>query len=266
MIDPKASQADLERVARLFCEKMDPALLGLGSDKTIEFLSRVGSPAPRRLGPDGRPLLRWQDDLIEREITPGASVLDLGCGSGELLIALMRRKQVRAQGVELDPEAVFQCVANGVPVLHRDVDGGLEGFADRSFDYVILEETLQTLHRPVAVLKDMLRVGRRGIVSFPNFAYWRVRLDLGVRGRMPVTQYLPYRWYDTPNIHLFTLQDFLEWTAESRVRVVEGYVLAEGVTRALQPDDNLYAEEALVIVEKNDNRSVLVNDTPPTPP
>ncbi len=176
-------------------------------------------------------------------------MLDLGCGNGELLARLIQVKGVRGQGIELDAPAVFQCVARGVPVFQSDLDHGLRGFADQSFDYVVLEETLQTLHRPVDVLREMLRVGRRGIVSFPNFAYWRVRLGLAMTGQMPVTVDLPYRWFDTPNIHLFTLQDFLDWARSSNVRIVESFALADGQVRALRDGDNLYAEEVLSVVE-----------------
>jgi methionine biosynthesis protein MetW len=239
------------KVAKLLSGKLDPALASVGAEKLTGFLSSVGTSSPRQTGPDGRPVLRWQDELIGHQIPKGARVLDLGCGSGQLLAELIELKQVNGQGVELDDEAVFQCVARGVPVLQTDLEHGLKGFGDQAFDYVILEETLQTLQRPVEVLREMLRVGRRGLVSFPNFAYWRVRLDLGVRGRMPVTEWLPHRWYDTPNIHLFTLQDFLDWAEEDGVRIVQGWVLVEGQVRALGREDNLYAEEALVVIEKN---------------
>jgi len=240
----------LIEVARLLSGKTDPALLSRGSEKMKTFLSRVGTSAPRQTGPDGRPKLRWQDDLIAEKIPPESRVLDLGCGDGELLATLIEKKQVNGQGVELNADAVFQCVARGVPVLQTDLDRGLSGFSDHAFDYVILEETLQTLHRPVEVLHEMLRVGRHGLVSFPNFAYWRVRLDLGVRGRMPVTEWLPHRWFDTPNIHLFSLQDFLDWAEEENVRIVEGWVLVEGKVRTLGREDNLYAEEALLVIER----------------
>jgi methionine biosynthesis protein MetW len=126
----------------------------------------------------------------------------------------------------------------------------LKGFADQSFDYVILEETLQTLHHPTEVLSDMLRVGRTGIVSFPNFAYWRVRLDLALRGRMPVPDTLPYRWHDTPNIHLLTLGDFLDWARDHGVNIAAGHALVEGDVRPLHDKDGLYAEEVLLVVEK----------------
>jgi methionine biosynthesis protein MetW len=241
----------LGKVARLLSDKMDPALMTVGVEKMTEFLSRVGTSAPRQTGPDGRPMLRWQDELIGKQIPKRARVLDLGCGSGQLLAELIEKKQVNGQGVELDAEAVFQCVARGVPVLQTNLEHGLSGFGDQVFDYVILEETLQTLQRPVEVLREMLRVGRHGLVSFPNFAYWRVRMDLGVRGRMPVTEWLPHRWYDTPNIHLFTLQDFLDWAEDDGVQIVESWVLVEGQVRALGREDNLYAEEALVVIERN---------------
>jgi methionine biosynthesis protein MetW len=232
---------------RLLLEHMDPALADLEPRRLSPLFTAPPSSAPQP-PPDDQ--LRWQDDLIERKVPAGASVLDLGCGAGELLVRLMDRKRVRGQGIELDPAAVFQCVERGVPVLQANLDEGLKGFSDRSFDYVILEETLQTLHRPVELLKEMLRVGRHGIVSFPNFAYWQVRFDLACRGRMPVTARLPRRWYDTANIHLLTIQDFLDWTKENHVRVVEGHALANGAVRPLQPADNLYAEEALFVIDK----------------
>jgi methionine biosynthesis protein MetW len=192
---------------------------------------------------------RWQDAIIEREIPAGSSVLDLGCGSGELLSRLIRNQGVRGQGVELDPAAVVECVARGVPVFHIDLDRGLTGFADRSFDYVIMEETLQTLRRPLEILQEMLRVGRHGIVSFPNFAYWKLRFELAASGRMPVTESLPHRWYDSPNIHLFTLEDFLDWARERGVMVRQGWSLVEGEVRPLGPHDNLQAEEVLLFTE-----------------
>jgi len=215
-----------------------------GGSLDLEALRRRLLERPHPIPPPPR----WQDEWIEREIEPGTTVLDLGCGEGDLLHRLMRDKGIRGQGVEIDLHAVVRCVARGVPVLQADLDVGLREFPDHSFDYVVLEETVQTLHQPLAVLSDMLRVGRRGIVSFPNFGHWRVRLALALDGRMPVTPTLPYHWYDTPNIHLFTLQDFLDWTATAGARVVRGYALADGVVRPLGPDDNLEAEEVLLIL------------------
>lgn len=193
---------------------------------------------------------RWQDQVILDELPRGSSVLDLGCGEGELLSELIRALDVRGQGVELDPLAVMKSIDRGVPVLNIDLDQGLGDFADQSFDYVILESTLQTLKEPQAVLTEMLRVGRRGIISFPNFGHWRVRFDLAMRGRMPKTRGLPYRWHDTPNIHLFTLADFLDWCLEGEVAVTRGFGLCDGRVRDLTSVDNLTVEEALLFLEK----------------
>ncbi len=194
---------------------------------------------------------RWQDRVIIEQIPPHARVLDLGCGEGWLLSQLKRTKGIDGQGVELSAEEVFRSVQRGVNVLQCDLDEGLKGFADQSFDYVVLEETLQTLHHPLRILTEILRVGRRGIVTFPNFGYWRVRLDLAVRGRMPVTERLPHRWYDTPNIHLLCLSDFLDWARQQQIRLVDAKVLADGQVRPMNGDDGLYAQEVLIVFEKN---------------
>ena len=193
---------------------------------------------------------RWQDQVILNQLPRGSSVLDLGCGDGELLSKLIRSLDVQGQGVELDPLAVVQSIDRGVPVLNFNLDTGLGDFADRSFDYVILESTLQTLREPIIILNEMLRVGHRGIISFPNFGHWRVRLDLAIRGRMPVTNGLPYTWYNTPNIHLFTLKDFMEWCQENQVKVTQGFGLTDGQVHELTDQDNLSVEEALLFLEK----------------
>lgn len=200
-------------------------------------------------------LARWQDPIIVQKIPRGASVLDLGCGAGELLATLVERRGVRAQGIELDAHEVMRCSERGVPVFQCDLDQGLAGFADEAFDYVVLEETLQTLHKPLTVLREMLRVGRQGIVSFPNFAWWRVRLSLMLEGRMPETERLPYRWYDTPNIHLFTLRDFLEWAKREGVEILSGYAYSNGTVRPMAQDDNLEAEEAMLFLRRSPRRS-----------
>jgi methionine biosynthesis protein MetW len=194
---------------------------------------------------------RWQDEVIIKEIPKGSYVLDLGCGQGDLLSFLIKEKMIRGQGVEVDPEAAMEAMEHGVPVLNVDLDEVLEDFSKASFDYVILESTLQTLKDPLKVLQAMLRGGRRGIVSFPNFAYYQVRVDLAVRGRMPITPGLPYGWHNTPNIHLFTLADFLDWCQGEKVKIVQGFVLSEGKVRSMAEKDNLFAEEVLLFLQKH---------------
>ncbi len=216
--------------------------------RAAEVIALMKTRAKRPAGQD--PSERWQEEIISREIPAGASVLDLGCGDGFWLERLIRERKVRGQGVEIDPQQVFSCVDRGVPVIQADLGEGLRWCPDRAFDVVVLEETLQTLRNPREVLEEMLRVGKRGIVSFPNFAHFRVVVDLVARRRMPVTPRLPFYWYESANIHLLTLRDLLDWAAGSGVRIVTGYALVDGTPRELRPDDDLLAEEGLVVVER----------------
>ena len=137
-----------------------------------------------------------------------AKVLDLGCGDGELLQWLAENKGVEARGIEINSSRVQRAISRGVPAYQGDIDQGLADYPDQAFDYVILSLTLQETRRPLVVLKEMLRVGRRAIVTFPNFGHWRVRLAHLLRGRAPKTRLFPYDWYDSPNIHFFTVKDF----------------------------------------------------------
>lgn len=223
---------------------------GLFEQRSNEISRLLKSHEQRVDGTPALPTGRWQEEIIAREIPKGASVLDLGCGDGFLLERLIRERGVRGQGVEIDPEQVFACVDRGVPVLQADLGTGLSWCPDKLFDVVVLEETLQTLQNPREMLEEMLRVGKRGIVSFPNFAHFRVVVDLVARSRMPVTERLPYRWYDSSNIHHLTLRDLLDWAESSNVRIVTGYVLVEGKARELRGDDDRVAEEVLVVVER----------------
>lgn len=223
-------------------DRLDPSLLTLGEAELMTLFRRLG-PALHRAETSSA---RWQDEWIEHLVPKGASVLDLGCGDGLLLERLARLKDARGQGVELDAHAVVACVARGIPVMQADLDHGLQGFPDGLFDIVVLEETLQTLRNPQIVLREMLRVGRCGLVSFPNFGCWRVRLELALTGRMPVSSSLPHAWYETPNIHLMTLLDFEELAAHEKFRIARGFALADGCVRPLMPGDNLAAEEVLV--------------------
>lgn len=153
-------------------------------------------------------LSRYDLQLISDWVEPNSRVLDLGCGDGSLLKHLQEHKQATGYGLELQQEMIARCIDNGVNVIQTNLDKGLAHFDDNSFDTVILSLTLQAMRRPRRLLKEMLRVGERGIVTFPNFAYWRNRLQLGLSGKMPVSDGLPYKWYDTPNIHLCTVKDF----------------------------------------------------------
>lgn len=181
-------------------------------------------------------------------MTEGASVLDLGCGDGELLELLQVRKHVYGTGVEISGEGVQQCIARGLSVVHGNIDEGLADYADDSFDFVILSQTLQAVHNPRLVLREMMRVGRRGIVSFPNFGHWRVRWELLRTGRMPKARHLPYEWYDTPNIHLSTVRDFEDLCRLERVRIARAIYLSNGNRVSFMP--NLRAELAVFVVER----------------
>jgi methionine biosynthesis protein MetW len=193
---------------------------------------------------------RWDHELITQLIAPGSSVLDIGCGDGELLRKLHAEKQVRGQGVEKTAELAVQAVERGVPVIQLDVDQGLAGFPDASFDYVVLEETLQTVGQPAKVLGEVLRIGREGIVSFPNFGNWWVRTQLLIEGRMPVTPKFPFTWHGTPNIHVLTVRDFEGWCESAGVTVRAAYAYADGQYHELIPADNVLAEEALFVISR----------------
>jgi methionine biosynthesis protein MetW len=173
---------------------------------------------------------------IERWVAQGARVLDLGCGDGTLLKRLWQTRQAPGYGVEIDDAKVLECIRNDVNVLQMDLEDGLAAFADRSFDYVILSETLQAIHHQEPLLKEMLRVGREAIVSFPNFGYWRARIQIAFAGHMPVSKELPYQWYDTPNVHHCTLIDFEALCDKLGLRILERVVLNNGDSVSVLPN------------------------------
>lgn len=199
-----------------------------------------------RVGPAD---LRADLAVISQWIAPGSRVLDLGCGDGTLLAYLARERGVRGYGLEIDADNVARCIGSGVNVIQADLDEGLRDFETGSFDYVLLTQTLQALHRPDRALADILRVGRTGVVTFPNFGHWRVRAAL-LFGRMPTTPALPDEWYDTPNIHLCTVQDFEDLCRERGWPILERRLLSrthrEGASIRLAP--NLFAEVALYML------------------
>lgn len=187
--------------------------------------------------------------LVSRLIKPRSTVLDLGCGDGELMDILVAERDATVRGVEISEEGVYHCIARGLSVHHGDLDEGLGDYPDNSFDYVILSQTLQAVKRPRMVLIEMLRVGRLGIVTFPNFAYWRVRLDLLFNGRMPKTKDLPYEWHNTPNIHLTTINDFLRLCEAEDIAVKKTIYLAGN--RQVKTNPNLLASTAVFVVQRN---------------
>ena len=212
--------------------------------------SRIASAAPP---PHGKPfvgeLLGRSDYAIIGEIVePGAKVLDLGCGEGELLQWLAENKGVDARGVEISGAKVQRAIARGVSVYQGDIDHGLADYPDQAFDYVILSQTLQETRQPLRVLREMLRVGRRAIVAFPNFAHWRVRLSMLTSGRAPKTRLFPFDWYDSPNIHFLTVDDF-EQLARQEGRAVERRFFLDG-QRRIGGLPNLRAEVAVYLVRR----------------
>jgi methionine biosynthesis protein MetW len=174
-------------------------------------------------------------EAIAAWVRPGATVLDLGCGDGTLLHHLRQTRQVRGYGIEIEDEKVIACVARGVNVIQGDLDEGLAAFENDSFDVVILSLTLQAVRHTERLVLEMLRVGREVIVTFPNFGHWHRRLQV-LRGRMPVSADLPYSWYDTPNLHLCTIQDFDDFCGQHAIRVAERLVLHEGRPVHLMPN------------------------------
>ena len=189
-----------------------------------------------------------QIDAIAQLVPQGARVLDLGCGSGELLAHLQQHRGCTGYGVELDDAGVLACVQRGVDVIQLNLDQGLALFADASFDVVLQIDTLQHLHNAETMLRETVRVGRMGIVAFPNFAHWPNRLSV-LRGRMPVTRHLPYQWYDTPNIRVGTFKDFEVLARKNRLRILDSFGLDNGqVVRTLP---NLLASRAVFHFESH---------------
>lgn len=174
-------------------------------------------------------------DAIVQWVAPGARVLDLGCGDGLLLRTLWEARRAPGYGVEIDDASVLACVENDVNVLQVDLESGLSLFADGSFDSVILSETLQTIHRTEFLMREMLRVGREAIVSFPNFGHWRARVQVAL-GRMPVSDTLPYQWYETPNVHHCTIRDFEDLCRRLGIRIRERLALHAGRPVTFMPN------------------------------
>ena len=182
-------------------------------------------------------VLQFRQDfaIISNWVSFGSKVLDLGCGDGELLQFLRLSLEVKGYGVEKDDANWLACMENGSNVIQMDLEDGLSGFEDQSFDTVILSQTLQAMHNTEEIVQEMLRVGREVIVTFPNFGYWRNRLQI-TNGRMPVSKTLPYQWYDTPNVHLCTINDFDQFCKNHKISILERCVITNSQTVHFMPN------------------------------
>ena len=189
---------------------------------------------------DHQAILEW--------IRPGSSVLDLGCGDGGLLALLVNERQVKPQGIEIEEQAIYQCVAKGLSVFHEDIDNGLSDYADHSFDYVILNQSFQQVKKPDIVLREALRVGKEVIVGFPNFAHYQARVQIFFRGRTPVTPSLPYEWHDTPNLHFLSISDFIEYCHQRDIRIKKSFFV--GRIRRVKMFPNLFGLIGIFVISE----------------
>ncbi|OGO38751.1 MAG: methionine biosynthesis protein MetW [Chloroflexi bacterium RBG_16_57_8] len=193
---------------------------------------------------------RLDNKFILDMVRPGSSVLDLGCGEGELLSVLLREKQCRVQGIEIDEQAVYKCVARGVSVLQGDADSDLPDYGDRSFDYVVLSQSFQQVKKPDTVLREALRVGKEVIVSFPNFANLSARWQMFFKGTTPVTPSLPYEWHDTPNLHFLSITDFIVYCRKRHIKIKKAAFT--GKTRRVTAFPNVFAQTGIFLLSNGE--------------
>ena len=190
---------------------------------------------------------------IVKLVKENSKILDLGCGSGALFKMLVDEKKVKGTGVEIDEKCVIEALEKGLSVIQGDLDEGLKQFPDKSFDYAILNQTLQSTNNPELVINEMLRVAKRSIVSFPNFAYWKVRFYLFFKGKMPKSRALPYEWYNTPNIHLLTVNDFFEFCKKRNIKIEESIYLTRKNARTgilIRSITHFFSGEVIFVISK----------------
>ncbi len=192
-------------------------------------------------------------EVVTDIIPENAKVLDLGCGDGTLFSKLIKEKNVTGVGVEINKDEVIKALDKGVAVIQGDIDKGLKQFPDKSFDYAILNQTLQSTEKPDLVMDEMLRTAKKAIVSFPNFAYWKVRFYLFFKGKMPKSKSLPYEWYNTPNIHLMTVNDFFEFCKKRNIKILKSVYLTRNKARSgilVRTITNFFSEEVIFVVSR----------------
>ncbi len=196
--------------------------------------------------------MRLDHQIIFNIVKHGSKVMDLGCGDGELLSLLVEKKEVQAQGIELQEEAIYKCVERGLSVLHGDIESGLGVYPDRSFDYVILNQSMQEVNNVDFMIGEALRVGKKAIVGFPNFAHISARLKIFFGGRTPINDALPYRWFDTPNRHFLSIKDFIEFCGDKHIQIVSAHYL--GKSRVIPVWPNLFAMNAIFEIESGNGK------------
>ncbi len=204
--------------------------MAMAGHKTVEYSDKL----------DYGIILDW--------IAEGSSVLDLGCQNGELLSLIIKHKNARAHGIEIDEQAIYKCIALGLNVSHQDIDNGLSEYEDGTFDYVILNQSLQQVRKPDTVLKESLRVGKEVVIGFPNFAYYKARYQIFFKGKTPLTPSLPYQWYETPNLHFLSISDFIEYCRMRDIKIRRAAFLNGSSMVRIMP--NLFAQTGMFLVSK----------------
>lgn len=197
-------------------------------------------------------MMRFDNEIIGHWIKPESRVLDLGCGDGSLLKNLSDSKSIRGYGLEIDPDGIQSCVEKGLNIIEKNLDEGLSDFDDDSFDMVIMSQALQTMHYPQKILSEMVRIGRECIVTIPNFGHWRTRFHLMFMGRMPISERLPYEWYNTPNIHFCTFKDFNILCEEMSLKVIDRLVVSGRAEASFlnKVNPNLFGETGIFRLSK----------------
>jgi len=196
-----------------------------------------------------REILRLDHKIIASLIIPGSRVLDLGCGEGELLHYLVKKRDIEGYGIEINERAIYTCLEKGLTVSHEDIDSGLRNYPDNFFDYIIFNQTMQQVKKPRMAILRALNIGKKVIIGFPNFCHIKARFQIMVKGTVPVTHSLPFSWYDTPNLHFLSIRDFIQFCKNERIRILRAFYLTKKGTVSVLP--NLLAYNGIFLVERS---------------